>query len=248
MNSVVESAQDQLPAVSEATSILQVIERAARDPNIDVDKMERLLAMHERIVARQAETAFNQAMADVQKEMPRIVRDAENESTGSRYAKLESMHRQVVPIITDHGFSLSFGNADSANPDVVRITCTVAHSGGHSRQYQCDVPLDLTGMKGTPNKTRTHAFGSSNSYGRRYLTLLIFNVALVNEDDDGNLAGRAPITESQAADLRALATEIGANIPAFLKVIGAKTFELIPADRYKDALATLEAKRKRGAS
>jgi hypothetical protein len=33
--------------VSESAAIFQIIERAARDPNVDVDKMERLYAMQE---------------------------------------------------------------------------------------------------------------------------------------------------------------------------------------------------------
>lgn len=177
--------QDNLP-VEAATSILSVIERAARSPDVDVEKMERLFALQERIVAREAETAFNAAMQAAQSEMPRIKRDAENRQTQSLYARLESVNQKVVPIYTKHGFSLSFGSADCPLEGHIRITCLVSHSAGHSRTYQCDVPLDLTGMKGTQNKTATHAFGSTMSYGRRYLTLLIFNISLTNEDTDGN--------------------------------------------------------------
>lgn len=236
---------DQLPVAAEPATILQVIERAARSPEVDPEKMERLLAIYERITAREAEAAFNQAMQAVQSELPRILRDAKNDSTSSRYVRLESLNKQLVPIYTRHGFSLSFSNGDTTVPDAVRVTCVVSHTAGHSRPYHCDVPLDLTGMKGNQNKTRTHAFGSSNSYGRRYLTLLIFNVALVNEDDDGNAAGTECVTEKQAADLRALATEVGADLPKFLKYIGAESFETIRATDYKKAMAALEAKRSR---
>ncbi|EKH5750331.1 single-stranded DNA-binding protein, partial [Pseudomonas aeruginosa] len=34
---------------SEATTVLQVIQKAASDPSCDIEKLERLMAMHERM-------------------------------------------------------------------------------------------------------------------------------------------------------------------------------------------------------
>jgi len=164
--------------------LLTVIERAASNKEIDVDKMDKLLQMQERILAKQAEQQFNEAMREVQSQVPRILRDATNPSTNSRYTRLESLLKVIVPIYTEHGFSISFGTADCPIPAHYRITAVVSHKGGHSRPYQCDIPIDDKGMKGMQNKTATHGFGSTMSYGRRYLTLLVFNIALVNEDDD----------------------------------------------------------------
>ena len=45
------------PQPNTAAAIIQVIERAATDASVDVDKMERLLAMQERIMDRQAAAA-----------------------------------------------------------------------------------------------------------------------------------------------------------------------------------------------
>lgn len=169
-----------------ADSIAAVIDRAARDKSVDIDKLERLLAMKERIDARAAEAAFNESMKFAQEEMPNIFRDAKNSHTNSRYARLESVNNAVVPVYTRHGFSLSFGTAECPRPGFYRVTCIVSHIAGHSRSYQCDIPDDGQGAKGNANKTATHAFGSTMSYARRYLTLLIFNLTLTNEDDDAN--------------------------------------------------------------
>ena len=186
------SSDNQLVATeTPPVSILGVIAAAARNPEIDVDKMERLLALHERVLKQQAEQEFNAAMSVAQEEMPRVHRDAKNPSTGSFYTRLESLNLEAVPIYTRHGFSLSFGTADCPVPEWHRITCTVAHKGGHSRHYQVDLPRDDTGAKGLANKTKMHGAGSTFSYGRRYLTLLIFNISLTNEDDDGNRGKQA---------------------------------------------------------
>ena len=172
------------PQQNAQSSLLAVIETAARDKTVDMDKMERLLQMHERICAKQAEQEFNEAMREVQSHIPRILRDATNPSTNSKYTRLESLLKVVVPIYTESGFSISFGTDTSPLPSHYRITAQISHKGGHSRPAQCDIPVDDKGMKGMQNKTATHGFGSTMSYGRRYLTLLIFNIALVNEDDD----------------------------------------------------------------
>lgn len=168
------------------SNLMAVIERAAKDPTIDITKMERLLAMQERIVARHAEEEFNAAMSAAQQEMPRVKRDAKNPQTQSKYARLETLNETAIPIYTKHGFSLSFGTADCPVADNLRITCVVSHRGGHSRNYQLDLPNDCLGPKGLPSKTKVHGAGSTFSYGRRYLTLLIFNITLSDEDDDGN--------------------------------------------------------------
>lgn len=190
-NQQLQRIDNEVPAPVQAapTTLMAVIARAASDPNIDVTKMERLMAMHERLVAREAEAAYNAAMKEVQSKVRYVQKDATNPQTNSRYTRLETLNAAVVPIATEHGFSMSYGTADCPTPDTIRITCNVQHVAGHSKPYQVDIPLDTMGPKGTPNKTRTHGYGSSLSYGRRYLTMLIFNVS-TGDDDDGNAAGK----------------------------------------------------------
>ena len=71
----------------EAAALMATIARAASDPSIDVEKLERLMAMHERIKAGQAEQAFADAMSKAQAEMPQVFRDAENSHTKSRHPR-----------------------------------------------------------------------------------------------------------------------------------------------------------------
>jgi hypothetical protein len=163
-----------------------VIERVASNPNINLEIMDRLFAHHKEMVARDAEVAFNDAMSACQKEMPAVERDAENEQTHSWYTRLETLSDAAVPVYTKHGFSLSFDEEDSPKEGHIRVICYCSHKAGHTRKYRGDVPLDIAGIKGNVNKTPTHAFGSTKSYGRRYLTLDIFNIVMKGEDNDGN--------------------------------------------------------------
>jgi hypothetical protein len=172
-------------------AFLQMIERAARDPSIDIDKLDRLLLMRERENARVAEQAFNIALADAQTEMQPVNTDSDNPQTRSRYASYAALDRAVRPIYAGHGFALSFNTADAPGPEQARIVCDVSHVGGHTRRYHIDMPVDGKGAKGGDVMTKTHAMGSGISYGMRYLLRMIFNLA-IDQDDDGNAAGGRP--------------------------------------------------------
>ncbi len=169
-------------------AFLAMIERAARDPSIDVDKLDRLLQMRERENARVAEQAFNAALADAQTEMNPVAADSDNPQTRSRYASYAALDRAVRPIYTTHGFALSFNTADAPGPEQARIVCDVCHTGGHTRRYHVDMPVDGKGARGGDVMTKTHAMGSGISYGMRYLLRMIFNLS-IDQDDDGNAAG-----------------------------------------------------------
>lgn len=194
----IEQQSVALTAPSDTGALMAVIANAARDPQVDVDKMERLMAMHERLTARQSEAAFNSAMTACQMEMRQVSTDAENSQTRSKYATYAKLDAYLRPIYTKHGFSLSFDEGES-KPDMVRVVCIVSHIGGHSRTYHRDMPADGKGAKGGDVMTKTHAAGAAGSYGARYLLKGIFNVAIGEYDMDGN-APAAGMDEGALAD------------------------------------------------
>lgn len=177
----------QIVPIADNAALMTAIAQAARDPNVDVDKMERLFAMHEKMQARQAEEAFSEAMKVAQSEMPVVVKDKHNSQTSSDYATLDAINKAITPVYTRQGFSLTFDTEDSPLEGHVRVVCRVLHSGGHSKAYRYDQPMDSAGIGGKVNKTPTHARGSAITYGRRYLVLMIFNLS-TGYDDDGNSA------------------------------------------------------------
>lgn len=233
--------QEQPPAVS----MLEVIERAAVNPAVDIDKMRALLDMKREIDAHQAQVEFNIAMRLAQGEIGRVATDKKNNQTHSDYASYAALDRVVRPVYTKHGFALSFNTGDAGTPETVRVLCDVSHIGGHTKTYKVDMPADGKGAKGGDVMTKTHAAGSAMQYGQRYLLKLIFNVA-IGLDDDGNAAGKKQvesITEHEAANLKALADEVKANMPDFLRFFKIERLEQLPKDRLKQAMSMLEAKR-----
>ncbi len=117
MNSVIDMSKvnerKELAPVSEASALINAIERAARDPNVDIVKMKELFAMRKEIAAEIAETAFNDAMNACQAEMTPIATDAVNPQTRSKYATYGKLDGKLRPIYTRHGFSISFNEGKS---------------------------------------------------------------------------------------------------------------------------------------
>jgi hypothetical protein len=228
-------------------TLIEIIREMATDPRVDVEKLKGLMDLKERADARAAEAAFAISMKECQSEMVSVVRDAMNEHTRSKYARLETIDAQIRPVYTRHGFSLSF-NSPQTDDSGVTVSCRASHEAGHSRDYQLSGSLDGVGAQGKANKTSIQALGSTVSYLRRYLTCMIFNVTLTNEDNDGNV-GRAAahITQEQVDNIECLIAELGMtpqNVSTFLLMMEAKSIREIRADRARQATIMLEVRRK----
>lgn len=228
-------------------AMIHVIERAAVNPDVDIDKMERLMNMQERMMDRNAEAEFNQAMTRVQANLPTIPKDAYNEHTKSKYSKHETIVRIIKPIYTKEGFAISFSEQEQpelnqnkkASERNITIIGVLRHKGGHSEKYQTTLPIDMVGISGNANKTGVHGTGSTITYGRRYLTCMIFDVA-TGDDTDGNVEAVEPvpcITENQVNALDAKIRENNISMKGVLswmnKEMKVKSLEKIPA-KYHD--------------
>lgn len=179
-------------ATVEQPVVLQLLERLAQSPDVPVDKLQALLDMQRALASDRAAVAFHAAMSSAQEEMRPVAADAENPQTRSRYASYRALDSALRPVYTKHGFSLSFDTDVSPLPDHIRVLCYVAHRAGFSRTYKIDMPNDGKGAKGGDVMTKTHATGAGASYGMRYLLKMIFNVAVGEDDQDGNDRSEAP--------------------------------------------------------
>lgn len=190
--------QPQQPvAPTESSALLAVIARVATDPSCDLDKMERLLGMQERVLAKQAEQSFNSAMAAMQSEIPSIAERGTGHNI--KYATLEDIVDTVRPIMNKYGFAVSFRiNQQAAN--AIAVTGVLMHKDGHREETSMTLAADTSG-----SKNAVQAIGSSVSYGKRYVLCAMLNIATRGEDDDGYAATpHTPVTETQAIQLQGL--------------------------------------------
>ena len=229
--------------------MISMIERVALNPQIPIERLESLLTMKERLDdrARGAEErdqvkAYHRAMAMCQSKLKVVIKNKANTQTSSKYADLAALSKAVDPVIHENGFSLSFSPAGTSENGDQLLEWTIAHSDGHIKTGVAALPTDKTGAKGNVNKTDMHAFGSAATYGRRYLKLMLFDIA-TGDDDDGNAAGGMQfITQKQVDELLALAEKAEADKPIFCKSLGVEGFPAIPANQFFKAKSWLQAK------
>lgn len=164
-------------AHTETTGLIAMIERVALSPDADIDKLERLLAMQERILAKQAESEFSRSMADMQGQMTRIVE--KSKTNNSKYAPLEDINREIQPHLKAHGFSLFFTIEQTEG--FVTVRACLVHRAGHKECTTVTLPFD-----GGTGRNAVQAIGSSITYGRRYALCSLLNIS--TGDDDGNSA------------------------------------------------------------
>lgn len=231
-----------IPQMSDTAAMIHMIERMARDPSIDLARLQMFIELRLKLEDREAARQFDEAMADAQAEMRPVAADAANKQTNSKYASYAALDRALRPIYSKHRFGVSFNTGKDAPEGYVRVLAAVTR-GGHTRDYHIDMPADGKGAKGGDVMTKTHATGSAATYGRRYLLTMIFNIAV--GDDDGNAAGGETITAAQADALKCLVAEVAVDLPKFLKYFKIESIEDLPAKNYQRAVDAVEAKRKK---
>lgn len=227
-------------------SLLTAIVTMARDPAVDVVKLERILAMQERLEEREAERMFTEALNHAQAEMPRVSKNGTIKLGGGKgeipFAKWEDIDAALRPIMTRHGFSLSFSAEERAGGGMV-ITALLKHIAGHGATYTMPLGID-TG----PGRNALQAMGSTLSYGKRYLAEMIFNIVREDEDDDGTAGGVKYITSDQAMEIEDLLTATGSDRARFMQHFGITSLLQITAAQHVQALNMLRQKSRSKAS
>lgn len=261
---LVTREEAQLPATY-PDPMVSMIERVVMDPTIPIDRLKEVLAMKERLedralenAEREAKKAYFAAMSRCQAELPVVTKRQKNSHTNSKYADLAAIEREAMPIVHKHGFAVSFQPDGYNEKGELRVLWEISHEDGHSRNGVGEIPIDGAGSQGKVNKTGTQAFGSTATYGRRYLLCMLFNIS-TGDDRDGNAPSKQnaatadigedgeprTITEAQVAELQQAIVETGTNIAGFLKWMNVERLEDIESQFLKNARDALDLKRKK---
>ena len=236
----------------ESAALLAMIERAARDTTIDIDRMERLFRMHEQAEARRAKAAYIAALSEMQAELPIVGKRGEIERTkkgeggtqqkakSTKYARWEDVVEAIAPVLQAHGFSISFRIKQG---DRVEVTAILGHRDGHSEETSMSLPIDDSGAK-----NNMQGWGSSISYGKRYTAFALLNIVARDEDDDGNASGISLVTDEQVAEIDKLILDTGADKDWILDRYEIPDLTYMTAAQYSEAKTGLATrKRKMGA-
>src|SRR6266446_2637957 len=183
-----------VPPSNSPSTVLALIERVALAPRADVEKLECMMAMYERLKAKEAELAYNEAKGRILKKLARI-RIIKNRSVlyemengkpqkgtyeAFKFAPLEEIDKYLRPLLAEEDMDLSYSDELREDGDIL-IRGRLKHlPGGHYEDSFMPAPPDTTG-----GKSNVQAVGSTNSFLRRYVACNIFNIVVVGDDDDG---------------------------------------------------------------
>jgi len=263
-----KTAAARVVPMTDPTQIMALIADVAKTPGIDPDRLDKLLALQERIMDRNAKAAFDQAMAQMQPHLPvidrkgRIIVREKDKNTGERtgkelqntpYAKWEDINEAMTPVLSQFGFAQTF-RVEGGAGSTVAVTTILSHEAGHREQTTIILPHDSTGSKNS-----VQAIGSAISYGKRYGSGALLNFTTRGEDDDGKTAGGGPVvvgdplTDEEFMQLNELIEAAGApkdgdgGLIAYLNRTRPKNHPVLaklndlPRSRFKEAVDVVTA-------
>ena len=232
MNEIVKQDED-----NKDVSVMEIIRSVALNPDVNVDKIERLIEMRDRDEQRKALLAFNAAFANM--DLPKVQKRKINTQTSSKYADLGEIQKVVDPVLAANGFSKRWTH--TYNNNIVGTTCILSHKDGHSIEAYAEYAFDDSGIAGKRNKTDVHASASAKTYGKRDSLCSVLGLSLYDNDDDGNGAQNLRIDEKQKNDLISLlkkVDDIEKYQPLFLNYMGVATLdEILSSDLVKATTA-----------
>ena len=209
--------------------------KAVVDGNLDAEK----LAVLKDLLAMNAQRQFAIAFNELQRDMPILTATTVIPNRG-KYLRFEDCIRQIGPLLSKHGFSVSFDQDWKEGRAVVTIH--LLHIGGHKEKTSYAV------RSGGRSDSETQADQKASTTAKRNALCLALNVTIqqdcLNEENDAGIEGdpNAFVTPAVAEELEHRAKMTNSNIPAMLKLCKAAKFSEIPANKYTELDAILRRK------
>lgn len=183
-----------------------------RAKNINVEVMERLMAMRDRMKAEKAKESYFRDLAAFQNECPIIKKTKmyEGEKISVAYAPIEDIIPIAGPLLKKYGFGYTWdatyepatNKEDKFGAQVV--TCTLHHKEGHEEKSTFRAPID---SKLHVNDIQKQA--ASITYAKRYTLCAVAGIIVGGEDTDGG--GDARVTKDQLDEYRQAINELALN-------------------------------------
>lgn len=202
----------QSPSVPIADMLRGVVEKGVTVENASA--LEKLVGLYERMQEKEAEKQFAASFVALQQDLPTIVASSVIPNRG-KYERFEDVMKVVQPLLTKHGFALTFSNDQKDNR--VTETCHLMHVGGHMRSNSFTVRISGKADSETQADCKAGTTAKRNAL-LNCLNIVIRQDCLQDEDDPRNEGDF--ITPAQAEELQRRVRETESNEIAFLKLAG----------------------------
>lgn len=180
-----------LPQINTDALLMKAVES-----NVNVETLEKLLSMREKLNAEQARTAYFESLSGFQSECPVIKKSREVKDKNGRvrysYASLDDIVGQVSHLLNKHGLSYNI-HTEVSNGNLIATT-TVHHKAGHSESSAFLVPIDKEAFMNDAQKV-----GSASTFAKRYSFMNALGILTGDKDDDSQVFGSGPTPQEMYA-------------------------------------------------
>ena len=148
----------------------------------DIDKLEKLMELKERLDRNEASKAFKRAIVEFQGNKPELRKTKGVFMKGEyrfSFIPLPKIQKAIDPVLSKADVSYRWEQAE--NDDRITITCIVSHVDGHEERTSMSSDRDGSGSKNT-----IQSIGSAVSYLKRYTLEGALGLS-ADEDTDGNV-------------------------------------------------------------
>lgn len=238
-------SDDKALVVKDQNTQMNKLLEMALDKEVPVEALEKLVALSERVQDRTSSQEFADAMSRFQEECPSISKTSRANiatKSGMRYsynfADLDHIVKTIRPVLARHGLSFTWDSETGAG--TIKVVCIISHVNGHKEQasFACPTESPSSQMSGQQK------VAAALTFARRQSLVQALGLTTTEPDADGGESVGETITESQVADIMALADEVNADWDKFLQYLKVERIEDLPAVKFRQAVSALETKRR----
>jgi hypothetical protein len=197
--------------------------------------------------------AIAAAIVKVMGAVRRLGKDETNRHGGYNYASVDKFYEAIGPLMADAGiivipFERSVSSSKRQTVDqqgraketsllLIRYDLFIYHESGVGYG---PIPREIQVIE-----SGAQSYGSAQSFVDKYFLRMLFKVPTGEKDADAdaNLTFAPDMIDIETAtEVSTILRDTGADVPAFLRFIGAKSIEEMTSAQYKKALPMLRAK------
>jgi hypothetical protein len=235
------------PSAGAQDPLLAMIADAARDPAVDLAKLQGLMALKKEVEADRARRAFFAALALAKGEFGPIIKTRvvdyphkdERGRTSYKHEDFFDVAIVVDPVLSKHG--LSYRPKSTQEGGRIKVTCILSHADGHSEENSLESIEDKTGQKNA-----AQAIASTVTYLQRYTLKEALGIAAGRDDDGGDPdPDQGLIDGDQLIQIQELLKETQSNLEIFFDTVGCGGFTDMTIAQWKRGVALLNEKKRR---
>lgn len=235
--SAITKKDEALPEVREDSVLLEMVKRT----DIDPDRLEKFMDLQFKMEAKQAERAFNQALAGFQGECPIIPKSkrVNFKSVDYNYSPIEEMVGKIRPLLTKYNLSFSFDVREAEEKEKMILVTKIRHASGHSE----DTTYFFNKYHDDDRMNLSQRAKSSITFAKRAALENALGLVTEKEEDADQRPSLPEVTDTLISEIKKLLVETKADEVKFLGYVGAESVDKLTPEQAKRAIKALNAKK-----